>query len=206
MLRIGIELNDVVRNINKQYLKYYQKAMDNSLDIDEIDDKEDVLPMLKFENTKQRDEFIYSDYPYEIFGCADTMEKNLAATMRIWVQRLTDIEDEDVKCSLYSLYEGGLTIQSTYFFLSKLGTRVRKVFFPVKTNEVWEECDVIITANEKLFENLPEGKKIVLINREKNKEFKDKAALNYDSLTDLMSDDMFFSKLTDGKIKDINEY
>lgn len=206
MLRIGIELNDVVRNINKQYLKYYQKVMDNSLDIDEIDDKEDVLPMLKFENAKQRDEFIYTDYPYEIFGCADTMEKNLAATMRIWVQRLTDIEDEDVKCSLYGLYEGGLTIQSTYFFLSKLGTRVRKVFFPVKTDEVWEECDVIITANEKFFENLPEGKKIVLINREKNKEFKDKAVLNYDSLTDLMSDGMFFSKLTDGKIKDINEY
>lgn len=206
MLRIGIELNDVVRNINKQYLKYYQKVFDHSLDIDEIDDKKDVLSILKFENQKEKDEFIYTDYPYEIFGCADSMEKNLAAGMRAWTERLTDIEDEDVRLAFYSLEEGGLTIQATYFFLSKLGTRARKVFFPIKTDEVWEECDVVITANEKLFNNVPEGKRIVLINREKNSEFKDRANLNYDSLVEIMEDDMFFSKITDGKISNINKY
>ena len=206
MLRIGIELNDVVRNINKQYLKYYQKAIDQSFDIDEIDDKKDVLSMLKFESQVQKDEFIYTDYPYEIFGCADSMEKNLAAWMRSWTERLSDIEDDDVRLSFYSLEEGGLTIQATYFFLSKLGTRARKVFFPTKISEVWEECDVVITANEKLFSDMPEGKKIVLINREKNEEFRDKSILNYNSLVELMDDNMFFSKITNGKIRDINKY
>lgn len=206
MLRIGIELNDVVRNINRQYLKYYQKAIDHSFDIDDIDDKKDVLSMLKFSSQNEKDEFIYTEYPYEIFGCADSMEKNLAAGMRSWTERLSDIEDDDVRLSFYSLEEGGLTIQATYFFLSKLGTRARKVFFPIKIDEVWEECDVVITANEKLFNNVPEGKKIVLINREKNSEFRDRAQLNYDSLVELMNDNMFFSKITNGKINDINEY
>ena len=206
MLRIGIELNDVVRNINRQYLKYYQKAIDQSFDIDDIDDKKDVLSMLKFSSQNEKDEFIYTEYPYEIFGCADSMEKNLAARMRAWTERLSDIEDDDVRLSFYSLEEGGLTIQATYFFLSKLGTRARKVFFPIKIDEVWEECDVVITANEKLFNNVPEGKKIVLINREKNSEFRDRAQLNYDSLVELMNDNMFFSKITNGKINDINEY
>ena len=126
--------------------------------------------------------------------------------MRAWTERLSDIEDDDVRLSFYSLEEGGLTIQATYFFLSKLGTRARKVFFPIKIDEVWEECDVVITANEKLFNNVPEGKKIVLINREKNSEFRDRAQLNYDSLVELMNDNMFFSKITNGKINDINEY
>jgi len=206
MLRIGIELNDVVRNINRQYLKYYQKAIDQSFDIDSIDEKKDVLSMLKFSNQNEKDEFIYTEYPYEIFGCADSMEKNLAAGMRAWTERLSDIEDDDVRLSFYSLEEGGLTIQATYFFLSKLGTRARKVFFPIKIDEVWEECDVVITANEKLFDNVPEGKKIVLINREKNSKFRDRAQLNYDSLVELMNDNMFFSKITNGKINDINEY
>ena len=206
MLRIGIELNDVVRNINRQYLKYYQKAIDQSFDIDDIDDKKDVLSMLKFSSQNEKDEFIYTEYPYEIFGCADSMEKNLAAGMRAWTERLSDIEDDDVRLSFYSLEEGGLTIQATYFFLSKLGTRARKVFFPIKIDEVWEECDVVITANEKLFNNVPEGKKIVLINREKNSKFRDRAQLNYDSLVELMDDNMFFSKITNGKINDINEY
>jgi hypothetical protein len=206
MLRIGIELNDVVRNINRQYLKYYQKAIDQSFDIDSIDEKKDVLSMLKFSGQNEKDEFIYTEYPYEIFGCADSMEKNLAAGMRAWTERLSDIEDDDVRLSFYSLEEGGLTIQATYFFLSKLGTRARKVFFPIKIDEVWEECDVVITANEKLFDNVPEGKKIVLINREKNSKFRDRAQLNYDSLVELMNDNMFFSKITNGKINDINEY
>jgi hypothetical protein len=126
--------------------------------------------------------------------------------MRAWTERLSDIEDDDVRLSFYSLEEGGLTIQATYFFLSKLGTRARKVFFPIKIDEVWEECDVVITANEKLFDNVPEGKKIVLINREKNSKFRDRAQLNYDSLVELMNDNMFFSKITNGKINDINEY
>lgn len=207
MLRIGIELNDVVRNINKQYLKYYQKVFDESLDIDEIDDRDDVLSILKFENQKERDNFIYTDYPYEIFGCADSMEKGLAMNLRVWTESLSDIEEDDVRLSFYSLDEGGLTIQSTYFFLSKLGTRARKVFFPVKIDEIWEECDVVVTANEKVINScIPEGKKVVLINRKKNEQFKPKATLNYDELNDLLKDPMFFSKVTDGKISNINDY
>ena len=135
------------------------------------------------------------------------MEKGLAMSLRVWAESLSDIEDDDVRLSFYGLDEGGLTIQSTYFFLSKLGTRARKVFFPVKIDEIWEECDVVITANEKVIHSdIPEGKKVVLINRKKNEQYKPKAALNYDELSDLINDPMFFSKITDGKISNINDY
>ena len=44
MLTIGVELNHVVRNINKQILKYYAKEFDPSMDWEEMDDKCDVFP------------------------------------------------------------------------------------------------------------------------------------------------------------------
>ena len=43
MITIGIELNNVVRDINKQIIKYYAKEFDNTLDIDDIDTSCDVL-------------------------------------------------------------------------------------------------------------------------------------------------------------------
>ena len=36
MVKIGIELNNVVRNYNKQILKYYQKDINPELDLDEF--------------------------------------------------------------------------------------------------------------------------------------------------------------------------
>jgi hypothetical protein len=94
------------------------------------------------------------------------------------------------------LDEVALTIQSTYFFLSKIGSRVRKVIFPKNLDEVWSECDVVITARNEFFEkNKPEGKKIVLINREFNNTHKDEADFNYNSLSDIIKDNNFFKNI-----------
>ena len=197
MLTIGIELNHVVRNINKQIIKYYAKAYDQYAEIEDIDDKQDVFKTFaKFDSKKKKNNFLYIDYPYEIFGCAETQERHLAAHFTKWLADITDIEDEDVRVIFYSLNEEALTIQSTYFFLSKIGARVRKVIFPRNIKEVWDECDVVITARDEFFESeTPEGKKIVLINRPFNSEYKDKAFLNYDNLSDIINDTNFFEKL-----------
>ena len=197
MLTIGVELNHVVRNINKQIIKYYAKEFSPETDIDEIDDKEDVFKAFaKFNSNYEKNNFIFIDYPYEIFGCASTMEKKLAVKITNWLADISNIEDEDIRIVFYSLNEGELSIQSTYFFLSKIGTRVRKVFFPKNIDEVWDECDVVITARDEFFEKeIPEGKKIVLINRPFNKEVKDKAFLNYDNLSEIITDEDFFNKL-----------
>lgn len=197
MLTIGVELNHVVRNINKQIIKYYAKEFSPETDIDEIDDKEDVFKTFaKFNSNYEKNNFIFIDYPYEIFGCANTMEKKLAVKITNWLTDISNIEDEDIRIVFYSLNEGELSIQSTYFFLSKIGTRVRKVFFPKNIDEVWDECDVVITARDEFFEReIPEGKKVVLINRPFNEKVKDKAFLNYDNLSEIITDEDFFNKL-----------
>ena len=197
MITIGVELNHVVRNINKQIVKYYIKEYAPDVDPDDIDDREDVLKTFaKFNSKYERNNFLFIDYPYEIFGCANTMEKKLAVKITNWLTDISNIEDEDIRIIFYSLNEEAITIQSTFFFLSKIGTRVRKVIFPKTIEEVWDECDVVITARDEFFEKeIPEGKKVVLINRPFNKDCKDKAFLNYDNLSEIISDEEFFNKL-----------
>lgn len=196
-MRIGIEINHVIRNINKQIIKYYSKEYDPSADIDEIDDKQDVLKTYAiFDSKYDKNNFFYVDYPYEIFGCANTVEKNLGGMLSNWLYDITNIEDEDIEIVLYSLNEDALSIQSTLFFLSKIGSRVRKIIFPKELDEVWNECDVVITARNEFFEKeAPNEKKIVLINRPFNEECKNKAFLNYDNLSEVISDKEFFKKL-----------
>lgn len=197
MITIGVELNHVVRNINKQIIKYYAKEYAPDVDPDDIDDREDVLKTFaKFDSKYERNNFIFIDYPYEIFGCANTMEKKLAVKITNWLTDISNIEDEDIRIIFYSMNEEAITIQSTFFFLSKIGTRVRKVIFPKSIEEVWKECDVVITARDEFFEkDIPEGKKVVLINRPFNKDCKDKAFLNYDNLSEIITDEEFFNKL-----------
>lgn len=197
MITIGVELNHVVRNINKQIIKYYAKEYAPDVDPDDIDDREDVLKTFaKFNSKYERNNFLFIDYPYEIFGCANTMEKKLAVKITNWLTDISNIEDEDIRIIFYSMNEEAITIQSTFFFLSKIGTRVRKVIFPKSIEEVWEECDVVITARDEFFEKeIPEGKKVVLINRPFNKDCKDKAFLNYDNLSEIITDEEFFNKL-----------
>lgn len=199
MLTIGVELNHVVRNINKQILKYYAKEFDPSMDWDELDDRVDVFDKYCiFESKYQKNNFIYIDYPYEIFGCANTVEKKLAVKITNWLSEISNIEDEDIRIIFFSLNEDALTIQSSFFFLSKIGSRVRKVVFPKTVLEVWDECDVVITANNQFFEEEKPGYgKIVLINREFNNKNKDKAFLNYDNLSEVIEDNNFFKKLKD---------
>lgn len=199
MIKVGIELNHVVRNINKQILKYYQKDIDPSLDLDEIDEKDDVFKYAKFNSKAERNEFMYIDYPYELFGCAKTMSKDLPALMNNWLSELTNFEDDNVEISFFSLNEEALTIQSSYFFLSKIGTRVRKVVFPNNFKEISNDYDVVITANEEVMKCLGDNVYKILIKTGYNDELNEFANKSYASLDDVITDVDLLSELVEFK-------
>ena len=198
---IAIELNGVVRNINKQILKYYKKDIDRSLDIDEINEKDDPFKYAKFDSKKDRNEFLYIDYPFEMFGAAKPMEENLPTKMNNFLNTLTNYEENDIDVILFSMNEEAISIQSSYFFLSKIGTRVRKVIFPKELDEINKEADIFITANEETFKGLSDDKFKILINTPLNKDIQDKADLVYDSLSEMLDDTDILSKLTYKKKK-----
>lgn len=194
MKTIGIEINHVIRNINKQIAKYYAKEFDPTIDIDELNLSDDIIgKVAKFPSEHAKRQFIYIDYPYEIFGCANTMEKGLAAKIACWLPELDNIEDEDIRVAFYSLDEDALTIQSTLFFLSKIGARVRKVIFPKNISDVFDECDLVITANPKVVDYANDNSKdVILIKRDSNRGKWESAKKSYDNLSDVIEDKNFF--------------
>lgn len=209
MVTIAIELNHVIRNINKQLLKYYQKDYHPELDTDDIDEKkENVLKKyIKFDSHRELNQFIYIDYPFEIFGAAKAMDKNLARDVTNWMEEMTNREDEEFRVIYYSLNEEALTIQSSYFFLSKLGTRIREVVFPKSIDEMKDKCDVIISSDEKSIQWAKDNnKQSVKIETNYKDDTSDEerttvADFDYDSMEDVISDTKFLDKLVDNFLK-----
>ena len=196
-MRIGIELNGIVRDVNKQVIKYYKKDINQGFDDKKVNyNVLNIIDSLDLKSKKAKFDFMYVDYPYEIFGCAPTMDRHLAVTINNWIISLNNREDDTYEIKMFSLKEEGLSIQSTYYFLSKIGCRVREMFFPKDGLNMWDKCDVIITTNERIIANKPEGKKVILINKDDiSNDLKEMADYNYNSLMELITDDAFIDKV-----------
>lgn len=192
-MKIGIELNYLIRDINSQMLKYYMKDIDKSFDDSNVEKNVTTfINSLGFKTKKSKETFLYVDYPYEIFGCAKTMNRNSSVMLNGWLEKMDNEGYNGSEVSLFSLKENALTIQSTYYFLSKIGCRVRNMFFPKDGIEMWDKCDVIITTNERIVKNKPEGKKVVLILTKDNSHLCPLCDFVYDTFTDVIEDNSFF--------------
>lgn len=95
--------------------------------------------------------------------------------------------------------ENDLSVPSTYYFLSKIATRVRNVAFPKTKENLWDMYDVIITTNSELVKTCPKGKTCVLIVKNDNKSYAEKATYSYESLTDAIKENKFTHEKTTKK-------
>lgn len=196
-MKIGIELNHIVRDVNSQMLKYFKKDIQKDFDDKDIDlNVSNFIETLPFKTKKQKNDFLYVDYPYEIFGCARTKHRNLANSITQWEIDMNN-KDNGEKYELvhFSLKENALTIQSSYYFLSKIGSRVRETYFPTDGKDMWGVCDVIITTDSRIVKNKLENKVCVLIRTNDNKNLEEYADLVYDNILEVISDDDFLLKV-----------
>ena len=93
-IKIGIDLDHVIRDINRQIVKYYQKDFDESIDLDEVDYLDDVINnVCHFKSKKQKEIFLYEDYPLEVFGHAGQISRNLSRDLNMWIEKLTNQEN-----------------------------------------------------------------------------------------------------------------
>lgn len=207
MIRIGIELNGIIRDINSQIAKYYVKDIDPKYDEGKINkNKTFIIDDLPFGSRGEKNEFLYTDYAYEIYGCGKTMELHTASKLNEWLIKMSD-EDEDYDISLFSLDEKNLAIPSTLFFLSKIAVRTRKIIFPT-SDDIWNDFDVIITTNKAIVKKRPSDKVVILINKDDNSDVKDKADYNFDGLIEFLtkSNEISFTKENKSFIEIIKKY
>ena len=191
MKTICITLDDVIRAKTKQFGKIFKKAGINpDLDIDSLTLETNQLKNeFQFKDAKEFKKFLYDDYPFEIFAEAGTVTKSLSNKLNLWLIKLSNEEEleDKFKVILANPYEFNTSIGYTYFFLSQIATRVREVFLPADSSEIWDRCDILITADPKLLDEKPVGKTSIKIDTTYNK--KCEADYSYEKLEDFLEDD-----------------
>jgi hypothetical protein len=200
MIKIAIDINDTLRAFTKQYALQYQKSCFNVFfDINNlVYENEDIYSPFKFKTQKDRENFQFIDYVFEIYGAAKCVDKNLHGEFNIWKN---DIEyagkEDEIEISIIAGDENELSIQATLFFLSKICTRVRNIEFPKSSEEIWKKYDIVITADNRILKNIPPEKTAIKIKTEYNKNimFSDEVQnvngitfLTYDSLLEFLED------------------
>jgi hypothetical protein len=203
MMRIGIEINGVLRDTVGKFTELYEKHLVGSADYESVDKKYEItfsgetdeviemnenltvnsfeykiltpvtsLDMMNHFAFPSKDElysFMYEDYTMELFGHSPSTEIN---TFNILNELYFELRDK------YELLivsdEIGKSKPASLFFLAKFGCLLEQVFFysEITKNNMWDNVDILITANPNLIIDKPKDKIVVKFTTEYNKNVK----------------------------------
>jgi hypothetical protein len=195
-MKIGITLDDVIRAKSKSILKAYNK-MHEDFDVNSVElSTNDFKQILNFKDDTSYYKFLYEDYVFEIFAEAEVTEKMVDKKLNLWHIALNNNEDleEKIDLILCNPFEFNATIGFTHFFLSKIATRIRETYFPTVSTDIFERCDVLVTADPKLLKNKPSNKICIKIITDYNKDIE--ADYEYNTFGEFLDDTEIIKKLT----------
>ena len=190
MSRIGITLDEVLRDFIGRLKSVYGKYYNIDLEDTDIDDF-DLLKFLKFKDEKELNEFLYVEAPMEIFAMADQAENNIMPKLNRFIDDINDFEEHEVTIISRDAHKAR---PSTLFFLSKLGFTGNSIRFLNDTSKMWDYVDILVTANPIALKTKPEGKTSVKINSSYNKEIE--ADFELDNIFQFIEDEKKFKEIT----------
>ena len=185
-MRIGIEVNGVLRNTIEKIAQTYQKFLIDRVDgLEETEDfKYEVnLPIeslnlrdfLNFKDDEELYTFLYEEFPMEIFGHSQSTEYSTFNDLNELYIKLREDHDFIIVSD-----EIGKSKPATLFFLSKFGCQFEKIKFysNYTINSMWNEIDILLTANPALLLDYPSDKKIIKFNTVYNKQSESSHSIN----------------------------
>jgi hypothetical protein len=191
-MRIGIELNGVLRDTLKKIQQEYEKWYLNNPFRDENEEDNfkyevssdltslDIMNHLKFKNEDELYDFLYKEHTMEIFGHAGSVEPSGLLDLNEFYLDMRDKHDIIVVSD-----EIGKSKPASLFFISKFGCLVESVkFYSESTiNSLWDSVDILLTANPKLLLNHPKNKIVIKFNTTYNNDVE--SEFNISSLKEL---------------------
>lgn len=194
-MRIGIDVNGVLRDtigkFDQLYTKHLMESDDESIhQTYEIDMSGNTVPILieeenfeykkvsevstlkmddhyTFKSSEELFSFMYEEYAMELFGHAPSTEMTTFNMLNdFYILRRDDHEIIIVSSEI------GKSKPSTLFFLSKFGCLVEKISFfsEVTKNNMWDQVDILLTANPSLLLEKPDNKTVVKFITDYNKQ------------------------------------
>ena len=175
-MKIAIEINGVLRDTTKKieqvYEKFYIENILNEKREFQYEKISDITSLkiqnhLKFQDDDELYDFLYTEHCMEIFGHAPSTEYNSFIDLNEFY-----VDHRDNHDIILISDEIGRSKPATLFFLSKFGCQIEKIIFynQITLNSVWNEIDLLLTANPDLLLNHPNDKKIIKYNTNYNTE------------------------------------
>jgi hypothetical protein len=172
-MKIGIELNGVLRDTLKKIQQEYEKWYLNNPFKEENEEEDfkhevmsdltslDIMNHLKFKNEDELYDFLYKEHTMEIFGHAGSVEPSGLLELNEFYLDMRESHDIIVVSD-----EIGKSKPASLFFISKFGCLVESVkFYSESTiNSLWDSVDILLTANPKLLLNHPKNKIVIKFN------------------------------------------
>jgi hypothetical protein len=168
-MRIGIEINGVLRDTLGKIEQTYQKFLIDKTDGIEDDESFEykmTYPInsltlndhFSFPDDDELYSFLYEEFAMEIFGHAQSSEYNTFIDLNEIYISLRDNHD-----LLIVSDEIGKSKPASLFFLSKFGCQLEKVkFYSNSTiNSMWDELDILLTSNPALLLDYPSDKILI---------------------------------------------
>lgn len=197
-MKIAIDLNDVIRDFSNNFLRYYIERYNHEFNLDDFEFWSHRLnEVFPFNSENAYYNFMYNDFAFELFGKCGVCSRNLETELNNWTEKtIKDLDlDGKIEIMFVSPMEYGLSIGNTYFFLSKLGTKIREVYFPKISMDVWDRCDVLITANPDLLNGKPSSKISIKIKADYNNEIN--SDFEYSNLSSFLTKDDNIKKIVE---------
>jgi len=194
-MRIGIDINGVLRDTIGKFEQLYEKhlidkeedqflgqtyELDVSGNTELIESSKEIFEYKKisdvtsldlfghfaFHNKEELFNFMYEEYAMELFGHAPSTEMT---TFNILNDIYHELRDENELLIVSS--EIGKSKPSSLFFLSKFGCLLEKVVFfgEITKNNMWDQVDILLTADPGLLLEKQVGKIVVKYNTIYNK-------------------------------------
>lgn len=176
-MRIGIDLNNVLRDtlkkIEQEYVKYYIDNPHISESESVIERKViskvttlDIMSHLSFIDKDELYSFLYEEHTMEIFGHAGSVEFNSMNDLNSIYLDIRDKHDIIIVSN-----EIGKSKPASLFFISKFGCLIEKIQFysDVTVDNMWRNVDILLTADPNLLTNHPKDKSVIKYNTDYNK-------------------------------------
>jgi hypothetical protein len=196
MTKIAIDINGVLRDTIGKFDQLYEKhlieknedqflgqtyELDISGNTEIIESSEDNFKYEKlsevttlnlndhytFKSSEELFNFMFEEYAMELFGHAPSTEMT---TFNMLNDLYFDLRDDNEL--LVVSREIGKSKPSSLFFLSKFGCLLEKVVFfsDITTNDMWNQVDILLTADPMLLLDKPTNKIVVKFNTSYNKQ------------------------------------
>ena len=185
-MEVYISINGVLRNLIQKFEYHYNNNfLEAEIEVEEgvtpfeykinYPITDDLMRSFVFQSEDEYKNFLYIDYPLEIFGHATLSYPSVISDLHKFIY-----EHPDDNITIVGIDEFGKAKSSTLFFLSKYSFQGTNIKF-ITSNDIekeWKKCDLWITDNADILFKCTKNKTAIKFITDYNQDYRYRNEIN----------------------------